>query len=180
MLGSLTGTVTAHLGSRVLIDVHGVGYWVQTGGWQPEGQTVCYLHHHVREDADDLYGFTDLRTLELFEQLISVSGIGPKAGLAILSLGNSDRVRQAISQSDLSFLSSAPGIGQKAAQKIVLELEKKVGIIGGILPDGQNDVLEALKSLGYKEQDLRPYLDELPTAITLNEQVRWVLQQLGK
>ncbi len=123
MLGSLTGTVTTHIGNRSLIEVAGVGYWVHTGSWMPSGQVTCYLHHHIREDANDLYGFASTDELVLFEKLISISGIGPKAGLALLSLGSPEDLLQAIQSQDTKYLSKAPGIGQKAAQKVILELQ---------------------------------------------------------
>lgn len=182
MLGSLQGTVTAHLNQRILVEVAGVGYWVHTGSWQPEGEITCYLYHHVREEASDLYGFSDLATLALFEQLLSVSGIGPKAALAILSLGSSEQVRQAIAIHDSAFLSSAPGIGEKAAQKVILELQKKVGqpvytATGG----NQEEIIQALSVLGYKPQEIYPILKDIPVEIlSLDLQVKWVLQKMAK
>jgi len=180
MLGSLTGTVRAHLNQKTLIDVQGVGYWVFTGSWQPDGELTCYLHHHVREDASDLYGFVDLPTLALFERLIDVNGIGPKAGMAILSVGNAERVAQAIAGGDAAFLTLAPGVGSKAAQKIILELKNKVEAIesGATL---HSDILAALESLGYRQGDIRPFLSEIPAELnTLDQQLKWVLQQINR
>jgi holliday junction DNA helicase RuvA len=90
--GSLRGIVTGRLDQRILIEVDAVGYWVHTGSWQPVGEVTAYLHHHVREDADQLFGFPDIQTLALFEKLLTVSGIGPKAALALLSLGSPERI----------------------------------------------------------------------------------------
>lgn len=180
MLGSLSGMVSARLDNRLLVEVGGVGYWIQTGSWQPEGEITCYLHQHIREDLNELYGFVDLLTLDLFEKLIGISGIGPKAGLALLSVGSLDQIKQAISQGDVSFLSTAPGIGQKAAQKIILELEKKISYSSD-QSVSQGDVVSALESLGYKATDLRPLLGEIPPEhTTLDAQIKWLLQQLAK
>jgi len=176
MLGSLTGTVTARLGSRLLIEVAGIGYWVQTGSWQPEGAVTAYLHHHVREDADDLYGFADLQGLEIFEQLIGISGIGPKAALAVLSIGSAERLRQAISEQDTSYLTTAPGVGQKAAQKIILELHGKVDLLISLPGDTHADVMAALEGLGYKPNDIRVLLKDLPAGLSIDEQIRWALK----
>lgn len=179
MLGSLAGVVAAHLNHRTLIEVNGVGYWVQTGSWRPTGEVTCYLHHHVREDASDLYGFVDLESLALFEHLISISGVGPKAAMAVLSIGSTGRVQQAIQAGDATFLALAPGIGSKAAQKIILELKNKVGGEGG--GTLHEDILEALTSLGYRAADITPYLTSLPASEKdLNAQIKWVLQQLSK
>ena len=181
MLGSLTGTITGRLDQRILIEVNGVGYWVFTGSWQPSGEVTCYLYHHVREDASILFGFTDIQTLHLFEQLISISGIGPKAGLAILSLGSTDRIRSGIANSDATFLSMAPGVGQKAAQKIILELKGKLPDILDTGTSLHQDVVAALESLGYKASDIRPYLGEMPADLTsIDAQIRWTLQQLAR
>ena len=176
MLGSLTGPVSARLGSRLLIEVGGVGYWVHTGGWQPEGTITAYLYHQVREDADELFGFADLPGLELFEQLISISGIGPKAALAVLSVGSAERLRQAISEQDTAYLTAAPGIGQKAAQKIILELHGKVDLSMALPGDGQADIVAALEGLGYKLTDIRSMLKDLPANLTVDEQIRWALR----
>ncbi|HSI20602.1 MAG TPA: Holliday junction branch migration protein RuvA [Verrucomicrobiae bacterium] len=180
MLGSLSGIVTARLDNRILLEVNGVGYWVHTGTWQPDGEVQAYLYHQVREDAQVLYGFADIPTLALFERLLTVNGVGPKAALAILSLGSIDRVEQAIRMGDAGFLSLAPGIGAKAAQKIILELRGK-------LPEtteqtsGHNDIMAALESLGYKAADINPILKQLPTDIKdLNEQIRWVLKNISR
>lgn len=181
MLGSLHGTVTAYLEQRILIEVQGVGYWVHTGTWRPKGEITCYLHHHVREDMSDLYGFESLPNLQLFEKLLSISGIGPKAALALLSIGTSERIQQAIQTKDIAFLSSAPGIGPKAAQKIVLELHKKLDDLGGLLDDedATSDLATTLMGLGYKANEISAALKKLPPEITtLDDQLKWVLKQV--
>jgi Holliday junction DNA helicase RuvA len=179
MLGSLSGNISARLDQRILIEVDGVGYWVHTGSWQPEGEVKAYLYHQVREDAQVLFGFIDIPTLSLFEQLISVSGVGPKAGLALLSLGSTQRVREAISSADATFLALAPGVGAKAAQKIILELQGKMPVGDTTITASHQDVLAALESLGYKANDINIALKKLPKNITvIEEQIRWVLQQI--
>lgn len=182
MLGSLHGTITVRLENRILIEVGNVGYWLFTGSWQPEGEITCYLHHHIREDMSDLYGFKTVTDLGLFEKLISISGVGPKAALALLSIGPSERVTQAIHEKDITFLSSAPGIGPKAAQKIVLELHKKLDNLSSIMGEsGQTDLIAALTSLGYKEGDLYTLLQKMPPEHQeLEPQIKWALQELGK
>ena len=187
MLGSLTVTVTAHLSDRILIDVRGVGYWVYTGSWHPTSEVVAFLYHAVREDASDLYGFESLEQLGFFEQLLGISGIGPKAALAVLSLGSPDRLRQAIASKDVAFITKASGIGPKAAQKIILELFGKLDSLDGLLdeshvtlsiPSNQRELADALIGLGYKPSDINELLQQLPTEITtISEQLRWALQR---
>ena len=181
MYGSLHGTVTGRLDQRILVEVHEVGYWVFTGAWQPSGEVTIYLHHVVREDVSDLYGFERLAELELFERLISISGIGPKAALALLSLGTAERIRQAIEEKDLTFLTSAPGIGQKAAQKIVLELHNKLDTLAGLLgdgPAGNADLYAALEGLGYKQSELKAALKDLPDGLSIDAQIKWALKNM--
>jgi len=185
MLGSLHGTA-AHLDNRTLIEVQGVGYWVFTGSWQPQGEITAYLYHHVREDMSDLYGFPSLPDLTLFEKLISVSGIGPKAALSILSLGSAQQIATAISQQDTAFLSSASGVGSKAAQKIVLELAGKLGGLAFAeasqlsIPQYQ-ELRLALESLGYKASEAGAILQQVPPELTTTDaQLKWALQQLAR
>jgi Holliday junction DNA helicase RuvA len=181
MYGSLHGIVLAHLENRCLIEVAGVGYWVQTGAWQPSGEILCYLHHHIREDASDLYGFAGLDELALFERLISISGIGPKAALALLSLGTASRLRQAIELQDAKFLAQAPGIGAKAAQKVILELSGKLPELS-LSGDAQtSDLRLALESLGYKPGEILDIIANLPEgSLSLDEQIKWALQTLSR
>jgi len=183
MFGSLSGHVSGRLGQRILIEVSGIGYWVHTGAWQPSGEVTCYLHHQVREDINELFGFPDLESLSLFESLISISGVGPKAGLAVLSLGDTARIVTAILNNDLTFLALAPGIGKRAAEKIVLELKNKLQLptMETAAVTVSDDLRAALEGLGYKTAEIQPFLASLPIEHdTLNAQIRWVLQQLAK
>lgn len=180
MLGSLHGMVKTHLETRILVEVQDIGYWVHTGAWHPQGEVSCYLHHHIREDMSDLYGFESLGGLRLFEKLIGISGIGPKAALALLSIGSSDQIHTAIQQKDITFLTTAPGIGAKAAQKIVLELHNKLDNLAGLLEEpASSDLVSALVGLGYKPQEIQPLLSKIPAEMTeLNDQIKWALQQV--
>ena len=182
MIGSLHGTVAAHLDQRTLIEVQGVGYWVHTGSWHPQGELTCYIHHVVREEVSDLYGFERLVDLQLFEKLLSISGIGPKAALALLSIGTPEKIQQAILAKDITFLSTAPGIGQKAASKIVLELHNKLDGLTGLLEEsseGSADLLSALVGLGYKPHEVRPLLGKIPENLTtVDAKLKWALQNL--
>ncbi|MBU6389366.1 Holliday junction branch migration protein RuvA [Patescibacteria group bacterium] len=180
MLGSLQGTVIASSGQCLLIEVNNIGYWVHTGAWRPSGAVRCYLHHHVREYISDLYGFETLEGLELFERLLSVSGIGPKAALAILSIGTIDQIKKAISSQDSAFLSIAPGVGAKAVQKIILELQGKIGLIAEDGKSTLGELVSALEGLGYKSHQVQPLLSQIPAdATTLDQQIRWALQKLS-
>ena len=158
MLGSLRGHVIEKSLTWVLLEVAGIGYKVFLSpsilsDVRTEGETFLYIDDHIREDARDLYGFLTLSDLELFQRLINISGIGPKAAANILSLG-SEVVREAILEGDVSRLSSAPGVGKKTAQKIILELKGQL-VDEATLPTGDAEVVEALQSLGYSAQNAR-------------------------
>ena len=113
----------------------------------------------MREDVLDLYGFLDHRELEFFEMLISVSGIGPKGALSILGITSIETLRKAISTGDTSYLTKVSGIGKKTAEKIIIELRDKIGEEkGGSSLQGELDALEALKSLGYSQNEAREAL----------------------
>ena len=184
MLGSLRGNILVRTDQRLLIEVAGLGYWVHTGSWQPEGEVLCYIYHNIREGSEDLYGFVSLENLTLFERLLGISGIGPKAALSLLSIGNPERIQQAVVAKDISFLTSAPGIGQKAAQKIILELFGKMDTIDSLLPgqgvpSAYQEVSEAMQSLGYRLNDIRSLLETIPAEhTTVDAQLKWLLQNL--
>lgn len=195
MISQLEGQ-TAFSGDRfVVLDVHGVGYRINTTTenvrMSSKGtDTVRFFTHlAVRENALDLYGFLSRQELEFFELLITVSGIGPKTALGILNVAPVETLLSAITSGDASHLTKVSGIGAKNAQKIVLELKEKVGGISlnsdGTIPTAlkeENDVLEALQSLGYSQKDARDALKEVPekAAKSVQEKIREALRILGQ
>lgn len=184
MIGSLRGSVIEKSLTWVLLEVGGIGYKVFLSSSllsdvRGEGETFLYIHDHIREDARDLYGFLTLGDLELFQRLINISGIGPKAAANILSLG-AEAVREAILQGDVTRLSSAPGVGKKTAQKIILELKGQL-VDEAAMPSGDVEVVEALKSLGYSANDAREALKGVSDATKdVSERVREALKQLAR
>jgi Holliday junction DNA helicase RuvA len=133
MIAHVSGEVAEKFLSSVIVDVHGVGYEVQIVAGDFDriilGETVkFYTYHHIREQAQELYGFSSLATKKLFELLITVQGVGPKAALAILSLGDGELVRNAIANGDTAFVSKASGIGKKTADRVIVDFSDKVGL----------------------------------------------------
>jgi len=190
MLAFLRGQVLVKRPGSLIIDNNGLGYQVFVGErfWEAaaSGQPIeTYLYHSVREDAADLYGFSNLDELSLFELLVSVSGIGPKSALGILSLADVEQIKQAIILGDESLLTKVSGIGGKTAQRLILELRGK---IAGLLPaaslDGgqaaaSSDDLEALIALGYSAPDARRALSKVDASISDPAQrLKSALQQL--
>lgn len=170
MIGSLKGFVGHKDTNTLIVDVNGVGYKVFVTGDTSiavsEGDEVAlFTYMAVRETALDLFGFLDRDTLNVFELLITISGIGPKTALSILNVATPGMLRQAVASDDTSQLTRISGIGKKNAEKIVLELRDKLVTTsedksGNVRADG--DVAEALLSLGYNERDIREVIKKLP------------------
>jgi holliday junction DNA helicase RuvA len=170
MIGSISGTVRHKDLHEILIDVGGIGYKVygttDTALEAMEGQTIfLWTYLSVKENALDLFGFLDRESLEIFELLIGISGIGPKTALSILNVATPAMLRQAVANDDTTYLTKVSGIGKKNAEKIVLELRDK--LVTTLADKRENmraegDVMEALLSLGYNERDIREALKKLP------------------
>lgn len=167
-----------------LIEVNGVGFFVKTSIHTMSslrvGETkLLYIHDHVREDARDLFGFLSWDERQFFEKLISISGVGPKLALTMLSIGPVDRVRQAVMSGDIATLTSVPGIGGKTAQKIILELKGQLADQGE-LSGGDTEVVEALVSLGYPAQKAKQAVSEVDPAIQdVSERIKLALRYLS-
>jgi Holliday junction DNA helicase RuvA len=157
VIAHLRGKVARKDPARVVIDVHGVGYEVfiplTTYTVIPDSgaEVSLDIHTHVREDLIALYGFSSRQEREVFERLISVSGIGPKLAVTILSGGSVEGLVTAIKGGDLARLTSIPGVGKKTAERIVVELRDKLQslLAEAAKPPVEADVLSALENLGY-------------------------------
>jgi holliday junction DNA helicase RuvA len=165
MIAHLRGSILEKHPNRLVIDVNGVGYEVFVplstfyGLGEPGTGTALRVHTHVREDAIVLYGFATQLEQDLFERLISVSGIGPKLALAVLSGIEPEELIRAIERGDLARLTAIPGVGKKTSERIVLELKDRlpravvvaaaVGVAEPEAPVLRDDVVSALVNLGY-------------------------------
>lgn len=192
MIAHLSGTITSIRQDSVILTVGGVGYriflspeTIEVVRDVEENHTVSlFTHLAVRENALDLFGFLLSEELELFEMLIAISGIGPKSALGILSVAAVETLRGAISAGDSTYLTKVSGIGRKSAQKIILELQEKMGSLGEAEHEGRSadvDTLEALKSLGYSTNEARDAIKQVPKEIVgANERLKEALRLLGK
>lgn len=186
MIAHISGTVTDITLTHAVIDVQGIGYLIAlTGATIAElsiGQTTTLSTYLVvREDVLDLYGFKERAERDFFLLLLSVSGIGPKSALGIIDKGHYRRLRQALAQGDVSYLTKMAGIGSRTAQKLILELREKIGSEPDAHDTGDSDALEALSVLGYTIDEGRAALQSISTDIIGTEQrVRLALKMLGK
>ena len=190
MISSLSGQIISKDSRSVILNVSGVGYKIaatsDTLARLKLGENATlWTHLAVRENAMELFGFLERETLNFFELLITISGIGPKTALTILSVASPEVIRQAIVSGDTSYLTKVSGLGKKKADKIVLELQDKIGALplqeSGGKPNEDVDVVEALKALGYSQESARESLRKLDKNITgAGERIKAALKFLGK
>lgn len=181
MISYLRGKILLQKRGSLILDVNGVGYKVGIKEEFNAKELELFIHEHIKEDAYDLYGFQNFDELELFEKLISVNGVGPKVAMTIMTVASPDHITQAIIKEDVGFFQSVPGIGKKVAAKVILELKGKVaglegyGVLGKM--DSADEVLEALQSLGYKNQELSQIIQKIPSDLTTTEEkIKWCLK----
>lgn len=188
MIRTLTGEVVYSFEEGVVVEVGGVGYEVLAGSntaSQVIGKKAMRLHvyTHVREEALQLFGFLTIDERQLFIQLLAVSGVGPKSALHVVDRGVS-AVQAAIRGSDVAFFQSIPRLGKKTAQKIIVELQPKLGAESAfeLTPLGsvKHDVKEALLSLGYDERSIQAVLGEVEESSGLETAIKKALKDLGR
>jgi len=193
MIGSIKGKIILKTEKFLIVETGGVGYKISVStdtlskvdalrlrSGQKDTPVSFWIHTHVREDALDLYGFLNREELEFFEMLINVSGIGPRSALTILGIASIETLRKAIGTGDTGYLTKVSGIGRKTAEKIVIELRDKIGEEKeGSSLQGELDALEALKSLGYSQNEAREALKKVSSDANTNAKIRDALKILG-
>ncbi len=194
MIGYLKGKIVSSKPTQIILDVNGVGYLVNISistfeKISDKNEVSLFIHTYVREDALSLYGFYTEAEKEMFGLLISISGIGPKVALSILSGISVDELQDAIQSENVSRLVSVPGVGRKTAERIVLELKGKVGFIEsaasikGIDYSIKQEAVLALNTLGYNQKVADKVVRDLISAnpsITLEELIKNSLKELNK
>lgn len=179
MIARLRGRPLARRADGLVLDVGGVGYLVQAtpsalGRAHGADEVELETYLHVREDALQLYGFAETAERELFEQLLSVSGIGPKVALAIVSGSPAAELRRAIALEDTARFEAIPGIGKKTAQRVVLELKEKGSLADAIEPRG-GLARDALVELGWSVVEADRALASIDPSLPVEERVRLAL-----
>ena len=192
MIAHLKGKIEEKFGNALILDVHGVGYEIMVP--TPDFESVklgeerkFFTYHQVRENAEELYGFSSLSAKKIFELLISVQGIGPKAAIAILSLAEAEEVRNAIANADSAFISKATGVGKKSAERVIVDLRDKVGTpshYGTTTPSLAKDVdtqpdeaLDALIALGFPLKEATTALEKVDKTFPVEERIRLALKK---
>jgi holliday junction DNA helicase RuvA len=181
VIARLRGKPVARSAEGLVLDVGGVGYLLHAtpSVYRAEGdEIVVQTYLHVREDALQLYGFADADERDLFVQLLSVNGVGPKVALAVVSGSSAGELRRAIVTEDVARFQAIPGIGRKTAERIVLELKEKLAS-AAVAPEGRGDFIarDALVELGYTIGDAERALAGVDDALPVEEQVRLALRR---
>ena len=195
MIGFLRGRVEQLLPDYCLLDVGGVGYRVYIASstrsrLRSGEEAMLYTHLSVREDAMTLYGFATQEEYRVFQMMISVSGIGPKVALGVLSAITAERLCQAIHGQQLAALTKLPGLGKKTAQRLILELKDKVSAPDGADEPGADlsepaaddrisEATAALMALGYTAAEIGPVLRRAKETLTVEETVRFALKEFA-
>lgn len=194
MIAHIQGTVAEKFPpNSCIVDVNGVGYEINLTMLDFEkinldDKIKFYTYHSIRENAEELYGFSELVAKKLFELLISVQGVGPKAGMAILSLASPEEVRNAIANADSAFISKASGVGKKSAERVIVDLRDKVGIPSHygsttpvvknttIEPDKTDEALNALIALGFPLKEASAALQGIDENLSTEERIKLALK----
>ncbi|MEO8065503.1 MAG: Holliday junction branch migration protein RuvA [Candidatus Doudnabacteria bacterium] len=188
MIGSLKGKVTQKGANYIILETSGVGYKVALPqvmllGLKLNQELYLVIYTHVREDQLALYGFPGLPDMEFFEMLLTVSGVGPKSALAIMSLASIEMLKSAIVSEDPSVFTKVSGIGRKTAERVIVELKEKLKDEKSSMPVAKehSDAMDALVSLGYSQQEARDALKTVPLEISnLQAKVKMALKALQR
>ncbi len=185
MLASLQGRVTAHDERSMTVDVHGVGFRLfvlpRTLEQFPVGSEASVATHlHVREDALELYGFANSEELRLFEKLLSVSGVGPRVALGVLSAASVADLETAIERGQADILTKVSGVGNKTAQRIIIDLKGKLVLNEAAGDSAMVTVIDALVNLGYTAKEARDAASGTSTELSIAQRVKQALKHVGQ
>lgn len=188
MIAHISGKIVEKFAGSVIVDVAGVGYEVIVPTNEFERAVLgddikFYTYHNITDRSQELFGFSSLAAKKLFELLITVQGIGPRAGIAIMSLGETEDVRNSIACEDAKFIQKASGVGKKSAERVILDLKDKVGMaiskynsVGTNISLASDEALEALIALGFNLNDATKALEQIPRDLPTEERITLALK----
>lgn len=184
MISYIKGRILEKALTYIILENQGVGYKVfVTPDALQKGvgdEVSFYTYHKVSEDGQALFGLPNFNTLQFFELLITVSGVGPKAALSILSAAPVESVKQAIASQDAGAFKRISGIGTKTAEKIIVELKGKMSAVSSQQSVSSSEVFDALLALGYKQNEVREVINKIDSSKPQDQQLKQALQMLGK
>lgn len=190
MIAHIKGIIAEKFNNSAIVDVNGVGYEIALSALDFEDANLndekkFYTYHKISENAEELYGFSSLAAKKIFELLISVNGVGPKAAIAIMSLASPEEVRNAIANGDAAFISKASGVGKKSAERVIVDLRDKVGlpskygaadIVGAVKIDESDEALDALMALGFPLKEATDALAKVDASLPTEERIKQALK----
>jgi len=197
MIALLKGKVELKEGTTLIVDVNGVGYKITVAAdvlanTSPSSQIKIYTYTYVRDDILELFGFSSIEDLRLFEKIIAVSGIGPRSAINIFSVGSREKIIEAVVKGEVDFFTQVPRFGRKNAQKLIIELRGKLGSLDELDLSLEKDrqimeVLDILKSFGFSAKEAKEAVKNIDRnsikagqELTIEEKVRLALKYLGK
>jgi Holliday junction DNA helicase RuvA len=185
MIGYLEGITKYTTPGKIILFANGIGFTVHLPAnlnFLENQKVALYIHTHIREDNLALFGFSTPQDLDLFELLITVSGVGPKIALTMLSSSTGENIKKAIAESNLHFFSSISGIGKKTAQKIILDLKSKIGKgdVNMSNLEGNSGLVDSLIALGFQKVEITSIYSQIDSSLPLGAQVKSALNLLRK
>lgn len=192
MIAHIKGIISEKFSSSVIVDVNGVGYEVALTSLDfdevnLDEERKFYTFHRIGENIEELYGFSTLTAKKLFELLLSVNGVGPKAAMSILSLASPEEVRNAIANADSAFVAKASGVGKKSAERVIVDLSDKVGIPShygatevvkhSALPQENDEALDALMALGFPLKEATAALADVDPSLSVEDRIKAALKK---
>lgn len=182
MIARITGLVQEQNDKELIVDVGGIGYALSTPpiATTPGQNITLYTHLVIKDDAHELYGFQTPEEKSLFKILISVSGVGPKTALQMLTLYTLPDLVRIIKTGDAKAIALVPGIGKKTSEKVVIDLKDKVEGFTISEHRASTDLVEALLSLGYKDAQIRPVVGEVDAKLPIEKQITEALKRIQK
>ena len=183
MYDYIIGKITYIKNNSIVVDNSGIGYLVYVSNpysFELNKESKVYIYQQITEDSNNLYGFKSIEEKDLFLKLISVKGLGCKMALPILAVGSIDGIKDAIERENILYLKKFPKIGDKVARQIILDLKGKLVTSNEVVPSVNDELVDALTSLGYKNADIKKVVSKVDNSLTIEEQIKEALKLLLK
>ncbi len=182
MYNYIKGKISDINSTSIVLDNNGVGYEIYTPNpysFEIDNEYTVYVYQYIREDENSLYGFKSKEEKELFLKLIDVKGLGPKMALPIIAFGSINGISDAINRENILYLKKFPKIGDKLARQMILDLKGKLTVNNNIAEiSNEDELLEALKGLGYKDKDIKAIISKVNKEERLENQIKEALRLL--
>ena len=182
MYNYIKGKISDINSTSIVLDNNGIGYEIYTPNpysFEIDNEYTVYVYQYIREDEQSLYGFKTKEEKELFLKLIDVKGLGPKMALPIIAFGSINGISDAINRENVLYLKKFPKIGDKLARQMILDLKGKLTINSNVtIVSDEDELLEALKGLGYKDKDIKAIIGKVNKEERLENQIKEALRLL--